>query len=340
MFKTNRLAIPLATLAIIAATNAPLVAQSREDATVSNAAAVLDEVMQTPGRAIPRSLLVKAKGVVIIPNMIKGGFIIGARHGKGVALVRNEQDSWDAPRLLQMSGGSVGFQAGVQSTDVVLLFMTKKSVEGLLQGKLTIGADAAVAAGPVGRQLAAATDERFRAEILSYARSRGLFAGVSLDGSSIRPDPAAEAYYYRLSEDGKSTLIPESAGKLIQKVAAYSGSTPVIVGPSTKIQKIDKKESTRKQLAQASVTLHRVLPKDWQRYLALPAEVHGSDKHPSAEILKETLSRFDKVAGTPAYRVLAEKPGFQQTHTLLREYLSVLEPKVPQKLQLPPAPVE
>jgi len=322
-------------------------AQTRETETVLNSTAVLDEVMRTPGKQIPQSLLEKAEGIVIIPNMIKGGFVIGARHGHGVALIRNESGGWNAPRFLQMTGGSVGFQAGVQSTDIILVFMTKKSVQGLLQRKFTIGADAAAAAGPVGRQVAAATDERFQAEILSYARSRGLFAGVSLDGSAIRIDPAAEAAYYHASPNGTAAALPQPAADLISKVMQYSGEAePVSEVPATAIPKrgstpVGPADQKRDLLAEEVIKLSKLLPPEWQMYLAFPAQVFNNGEHPPVEQLKELESRFQKVEMNQKYQPLSEKPEFKNTHRLLKEYIAALAPKsADATLQLPPVPLD
>ena len=341
---THRFFLSAALIATVFTCSASrLAAQTREIETVLNSAAVLDEVMQTPGRKIPESLLAKAEGIVIIPNMIKGGFVIGARHGHGVALVRNESRGWDAPRFLQMTGGSIGFQVGVQSTDIILVFMTKNSVRGLLSGKFTIGVDAAAAAGPVGRQLAAATDERLQAEILSYARSRGLFAGVSLDGSAIRLSPAAEAAYYRAAPVGDGNVLPPSAVTLIEKVMQYSGdavAVPAESGPAfSPPKRINGTEATREQLAAAGVKLAKILPPDWQKYLAFPAQVFTGDQHPPVERLQELLGRFDKIAANPQYRSLSQKAEFRQAYNLIKEYIAKLTATpATDTLQLPPAP--
>ena len=343
--KTQRIVLCAAVIAaIFVSQSSHAAAQSREIATVTNASAVLDEIMQTPGNQIPEALLRKAEALVIIPDMIKGGFVIGARHGHGVVLVRNNQGGWDAPRFLQMTGGSVGFQAGVQSTDIILVFMTKRSVQGLLTGKFTIGADAAAAAGPVGRQLAAATDERLKAEILSYARSRGLFAGVSLDGSAIRLDPTAEAAYYRAAPGTDPNAIPPSAMALIEKVMQYSGGEVVpepgpLTAPFVPQARGGNAEHAREQLAAAGVKLAKILPPDWQAYLAFPASVFTGEKHPSLERLQELLGRFDKVAENPQFRALSQKPEFRQVHRLIKEYIDALsEQQQDDTLQLPPAP--
>src|SRR5215470_10981392 len=141
-------------------------------------------------------LLSEAQGVAIIPDVTKIGFIAGVRRGHGVVMVRDAEGEWSLPQFITLTGGSVGWQAGIQGTDVVLVFKTKKGVEGLMRGKFTIGADASVSAGPVGRDAEAATDTQLKAEILSYSRSRGLFAGVSIDGSALEVDQRAHVAFY------------------------------------------------------------------------------------------------------------------------------------------------
>ncbi|MFO0796297.1 MAG: lipid-binding SYLF domain-containing protein [Gemmataceae bacterium] len=164
--------------------------------TLTSATTVLAELSRIPDKSIPPALLADAKGVVVIPRVVKAGFIVAGSGGHGVALARTA-DSWADPVFVNFGGGSVGFQAGVETTDVVLVFRDQKSLDKVLEGKakLTLGVDAGVAAGPVGRQAMAATDLPLRAEVLSYSRSRGLFAGVALDGSVIRPDPGTNAEY-------------------------------------------------------------------------------------------------------------------------------------------------
>jgi len=158
---------------------------SEQDDTVKNATVVLDKIMEIPESAIPPSLLSNAYGIAIIPGVIKGAFIIGGRYGEGVLLVRGSGGGWSNPSFLSIGGGSFGWQIGGQSTDVVLVFKSPASIENIKKGKFTLGADAAVAAGPVGRRVEGATDVMLKAEILSYSRSRGFFAGVSLEGSVL-----------------------------------------------------------------------------------------------------------------------------------------------------------
>lgn len=165
--------------------------------TVVGANNALNQFFQIEIESMPPAMLQKAEGIAIFPNMIKGGFILGVNYGKGVLSIRNPDRSWTAPVLVTMGGGSLGFQAGVQAADIVLIFATPRSLQGILNGqKVTLGADASIAAGPVGRQVNAGTDARLGAEIYSYARSRGLFLGVSLGGSDLSVDNNANSMLY------------------------------------------------------------------------------------------------------------------------------------------------
>lgn len=165
--------------------------------TVVAARQALDEFFGISLEAIPPAMLAGAEGIAIFPNMIKGGFILGVNYGKGVVHVRNPDRSWSPPVMATMGGGSLGFQAGVQAADIILVFKTPRSLNGLLNGqKVTLGADASIAAGPVGMQANAGTDARLGAEIYSYARSRGLFLGVSLGGSDLSIDNNANSMLY------------------------------------------------------------------------------------------------------------------------------------------------
>ena len=175
---------------------APVVA-GPEVQTVIAARQTLDQFFNLQIEAIPPSMLQSASGVAIFPNMVKGGFILGVNYGKGVLHVRNPDQSWSPPVMVTMGGGSIGFQAGVQAADIVLVFKTPQCLTNILGGqKVTLGADASVAVGPVGRQANAATDARLGAEIYSYARSRGLFLGVSLGGADLSVDHNADGALY------------------------------------------------------------------------------------------------------------------------------------------------
>lgn len=206
--------------------SAPAMAQPAEK--VRTAALVLEQIMAIPEQGIPPQLLENAHAVAIIPDVIKAGFVVGGRHGRGIFMVRLPDGGWSNPLFVSVTGGSIGWQIGAQSTDLILVFKTARSVEGILRGKFTLGADAAIAAGPVGRRVEGATDAELKAEILSYSRSRGLFAGISLEGAMLQVDDAAIDRYYgqqvssREIIEGKGSAPPE-AGKvkeLLQKYAA------------------------------------------------------------------------------------------------------------------------
>jgi len=183
--------------AIVALTIAgAAVAAERQDARLMTATQVLDELARMPEQNIPAWLLERAYAVAVVPDVIKVGLGIGGRRGKGVLVVRKDTGGWSNPIFVNLTGGSFGFQVGVQSTDVVLVFTSRQGVEGIVGGKVTLGADAAVAAGPVGRQSSAATDIGLTAQVYSYSRSSGLIAGVALDGSALTIDHRSNDQYY------------------------------------------------------------------------------------------------------------------------------------------------
>jgi lipid-binding SYLF domain-containing protein len=199
-------------LAVWSISSGEVRAGGRETTTVEAAGEVVDALATIPLKGIPPALFKDAQGVAIFPGVLKAGFLVGGRFGRGILLVREKDDSWGPPTFLKIRGGSVGFQVGAQSTDLILLFKTKESVERILKGKgkLTLGADLAVAAGPVGRQAEAATDAQLRAEIYSYSRSRGLFAGLALEGAGLLADPAATEDYNRSRE---TSVIDRQTGR-------------------------------------------------------------------------------------------------------------------------------
>jgi lipid-binding SYLF domain-containing protein len=165
-------------------------AQTKVDDRLKDSGRVLKEILDVPD-SIPQELLDKADCVVVFPSVLKAAFIVGGSYGRGAMSCRQGQDfrgPWGAPSMMALEGGSFGFQIGGQATDFVLLVMNESGARGILASKVKLGADASVAAGPVGRDASADTDATLRAEILSYSRARGLFAGVSLEGSTIRPD--------------------------------------------------------------------------------------------------------------------------------------------------------
>lgn len=170
--------------------------RERETVRAQNATRVLSEIMRAPDKRLPRHLMRDAYAIAVIPRVIKAGFVIGGRHGIGLIAIKSADGTWSNPSFLRLSGGSVGFQAGVQATDVILVFRTRRGVDSIVHGKFTLGANASVAAGPVGRDAHAGTDAQLRAEIYSYSRSRGLFLGVSLSGSALTIDDAANHAIY------------------------------------------------------------------------------------------------------------------------------------------------
>ena len=159
---------------------------------------VLVALTDQPDEGVPRALLEKAQAIVVIPKLKKGGFVIGGKFGKGVAMIRKDDGSWSDPAFVKLAGGSVGFQIGYSSTDLFLIFKSAQTLDRLARdkGQFTIGGDIGIAAGPVGRQSSAKTDIDFESEIYSYSRSRGVFAGISLDGSEMKLDKEANRAYY------------------------------------------------------------------------------------------------------------------------------------------------
>jgi SH3 domain-containing YSC84-like protein 1 len=192
------------------------------------AATVMDEIMAAPDKGIPGDVLDKADCVAIIPGMKKAGFIVGGRYGKGMVSCRNKaQTAWEAPVMLTLEGGSVGLQIGASSTDVVLLVMERSGIDSLMKDKVTLGGDASVAGGPVGRSATAQTDAMMKAKILSYSRSQGVFAGLELAGSTLRPDKDDNKALYGKAIEAKDILngkptIPSAAQPVIKALTKYS----------------------------------------------------------------------------------------------------------------------
>jgi lipid-binding SYLF domain-containing protein len=181
---------------VAAGLSQPTYAAAREEAKLIEASGVLEELQSQRDTYIPDRLLSRAYGIAVIPNVIKVAAVVGGRRGTGALVVRDSSGKFSDPVMVSITGGNVGWQIGVQATDIVLVFTTRKSVEDIADGKLTLGGDASVAAGPVGRAASAATDQNFTAEVYSYSRNRGLFAGVSLDGSVIAIDSKSNRKLY------------------------------------------------------------------------------------------------------------------------------------------------
>ena len=192
----------------IACLSAGLLYGSESAATrLKTSAEVLTEIMTAPDKGIPQELLEKSQCIAIVPGMKKGAFIVGAQYGKGFLMCRSLSGSgWSAPAAIKVEGGSFGFQIGGSETDAIMLVMNKRGAEKLLSSKFTLGADASVAAGPVGRTSSADTDLKMQAEILTYSRSRGVFAGVALDGATLRPDNETNTEMYGGRQTNKQIL--------------------------------------------------------------------------------------------------------------------------------------
>lgn len=164
---------------------------------ITDAATVLDEIMAAGDKAVPGAIMEKAEGIAVFPSLIKGGFVVGGQRGHGILSVRDKKTGgWSAPAFLTITGGSIGLQFGAQAIDLVLVVNNQRGLEQLVKNQFKVGADAGVAAGPVGREASASTDIQMRAQILSYSRTRGLFAGVTLNGSTIRQDRDANERFY------------------------------------------------------------------------------------------------------------------------------------------------
>jgi lipid-binding SYLF domain-containing protein len=205
----------------------PALASDRDDdiGRIQKATQVFHEIMTTPDKGIPQELLEKTKCVAIIPGEEKLAFIFGGNYGKGLATCRTG-NRWSAPMFVAVGGGSVGFQIGGSFTDVVMLFMNDHALESLMSDKFKIGADATVAAGPVGRQAAAGTDVKLNAEILSYSRSKGVFAGASVSGAVVQADHSGDKAMYGSDVTHQEILsgkvaVPEPARRLLEELARY-----------------------------------------------------------------------------------------------------------------------
>ena len=205
---------------------AVLSAQADEIGRIADATLAFRDIMAIPDKTVPEYLLQDAAGIAIIPGVVKVGFIVGGEYGKGLLLLHDEDGSWSNPIFITLSGGSIGWQLGAQSADFILIFKTARSVDSTLSDNLTLGVDVAAAAGPLGRRARASTDMQLKAEIYSYSRSRGFFAGLSLDGALIQIDDEANAAFYDVEyisprdiQSLKDFKLPEEAVRLKQTIS-------------------------------------------------------------------------------------------------------------------------
>ena len=241
--RSKRLLTIAAAIVLAVGSYSALPAQNRASTTKSsdeaeraeNAAVVLREIMEAPDQGIPDALMDEAYGIAVIPHVVKGAFGIGGRYGKGLVAQRNANGGWGTPLFIEIGGGSFGFQLGVEATDVIMVFTNRDGIKSLLKGKLKIGADASATAGPVGRKAEVGTDILLKSAIYSYSRSKGLFAGIALDGAVIQLDDDANRSVY-----GKKSVAADLAGRrvtgpalavvqpFLQALQKYAGGTTTV----------------------------------------------------------------------------------------------------------------
>lgn len=301
--------------------------QTPESMLVDTATVVLQEIMAVPARQIPHALLRQAHAVAIVPNVLKGSLVLGVRRGHGVLLLRDDQGNWQPPTFITLTGGSVGWQIGVQSTDVILVFRTRRGIDNLTRGKLTVGIDLAAAAGPVGREANLATDAGLQAEILSYSRSRGLFAGVALDGTVLKPDPVAGMRYYQTlpsnmgaASDPSSAVLPPSAARLINLLSHLTDAPQP--APNRLVAGVAPTpiDTSRDRLMRAWQRLQPLLDAQWRAYLALPPGVSVANGPPPLAAIETLRQRLDRVAGDARYAALTRRVEFGEFHDALKAY--------------------
>lgn len=202
--------------------------QNAETERVEKAIEVIQEIMEIPEEGIPEALLDKAYGIAILPGVIKAAYVVGGQYGKGILMVQ-EKNEWGHPSFITITGGSLGWQIGVQKADIILVFKSRQSIDDITQGKFTLGVDASIVAGPVGRSAEASTDIELEAEIYSYSRSKGLFAGISIKGASLQIDYEANAAFYGTRMHGPQDILmekdieaPDIVKKLKKTLAKYT----------------------------------------------------------------------------------------------------------------------
>jgi lipid-binding SYLF domain-containing protein len=223
-------------LLVFAVASPPAQADAKTDQRLTDSTRVFEAFSNLTEQTIPTWLLQRAYGIVVVPHVIKGAFMIGGRGGRGVMAVRNDDGTWSNPVFVTLAGVNFGLQWGVQSTDMILVLMSRNSVEGIAGGKVTLGADASVAAGPIGRSAAATTDATFKAQVLSYSRNEGVFAGVAIDGSVISIDDGSNERAYGVVDirpsqilEGRVTEVPPGARDFS---AALARATNAVSSPA------------------------------------------------------------------------------------------------------------
>lgn len=299
---------------------------STESGVVVEAAMVLQELTTGNAERIPEKLLAEASAIAIVPHYIRGAFVIGVSGGRGVVVTRNANGNWMAPEFITLGGGSLGWQIGVQATDLVLIFRTPRSLNNLRQGKVTLGADASVAAGPLGRYASAATDASMQAEILTYSRSRGLFAGVSLSGASLQPDLRATQNYYGMGQ-GAPGMVPTSAQSLVNELVRYSSASapPTYAAPTNAQPSFGPSvtgsvplEQRVAEVTQAVASLQSKVDAQWKQYLELPPAWFQGQPITSQDV-HQVLIRYERVETNPQFVALRSQPEFQTILKALRD---------------------
>ena len=259
---------------VLAITASAVHAQAREEGRLLMASQVLEELRNSRDQMIPDRLLERAYGIAVIPDMTKIAFFAGGRRGNGVLVVRDKNGRFSNPVFINMTGGSFGWQWGVQSTDIVLVFTSRKGVEGISGGKVTLGADASVAAGPVGRQASAATDTSFKSEVYSYSRSRGVFAGIALDGTALTIADGANEAFYKKDDVSASDIMSGAVTSNDDAVKRFNAA----IGTSTRGQQTAAAAPGTTREAEASPT-PSAAPQHNAGAQAFPLE----DQHPGTE---------------------------------------------------------
>lgn len=216
----------VATPVLVAWSVAAAPSEAKLEEKVRTATEVYRELLNEPDRGVPEALLSDCRCVAVIPHVLKGAIGYGARYGRGVMSCRDSSGSWSPLSFVTLTGGSVGFQIGGESSDFVLFFMTDRGVRSLIQSKFTLGGKASVAAGPVGRSAEASTDLELNAEIYSYAKSKGLFAGISLEGARLAPDEKANQQYYGKATSARALLLEHEAARIPPEAQSFLDALP------------------------------------------------------------------------------------------------------------------
>lgn len=325
---------------------------STQAGVVNEAAVVLQELTaDTTTTGIPKNLLASAEAIAIVPHFIRGAFVVGFSGGHGVLVQRDVNRQWRAPEFINMFGGSFGWQAGVQATDLVLVFRSARSLQNIQRGKITLGVDASAAAGPIGRTAGAATDGALQAEILTYSRSRGLYAGVSLGGSSLQLDIPSTQQYYQITPTNPG-VVPPSAIALVNELTAVSNQVapeaiqslrpaeainPADLGSPGNQTALDQRSNTISQIAASIAALQQKVDAQWQEFLVLPASWKVPSSVTPTEI-QSVVVRYERVASNPQFTALSSQPEFIETLRLLRQLAT--ETAAQRQLSLPPPPTQ